>query len=97
VVTPQVNTAEGFEYTPETRLAEGPHSVTAQVYDRAGNQAQTGPWTFSVDTGVAPSLGVTKYYYFAAQRVAMSQEGVVYFIHTDHPSASSGQAWGPLL
>jgi RHS repeat-associated protein len=89
VVTPQVNTAEGFAYTPTQRLEDGPHSVMAQVYDQAGNQAQTGPWSFSVDTDVAPSLGVTKYYYFAAQRVAMSQEGVVYFIHTDHLGSTS--------
>jgi hypothetical protein len=63
--------------------------VTAQVYDRAGSQVQTGSWTFSVDTGVALSLGVTKYYYLGSQRVAMSQEGVVYFTHHDH--------LGPLL
>jgi hypothetical protein len=38
VVTPQVNTAGGFAYTPTVRLTEGVHSVTAQVYDQAGNQ-----------------------------------------------------------
>ncbi len=59
-VTPQVNSAGGFEYTPEVRLAQSEHSVTAQIYDWAGNQAQTGPWTFTVDDGSAPSLGVTK-------------------------------------
>ncbi len=38
VVTPQVKTADGFAYTPTVRLVEGVHSVTAQVYDQAGNQ-----------------------------------------------------------
>jgi RHS repeat-associated protein len=36
----------------------------------------------------AVSLGVTKYYYYGGQRVAMRQEDVVYFIHADHPSTS---------
>jgi hypothetical protein len=39
---------EGFGYTPEERLVEGEHLVTAQVYDQAGNQAETGPWIFNV-------------------------------------------------
>jgi hypothetical protein len=43
VVTPQANTAGGFAFTPTVRLADGVHSVTAQVYDQAGNQAQSGP------------------------------------------------------
>jgi YD repeat-containing protein len=38
VVTPQVNTAGGFAYTPTVCLTEGVHSVTAQVYDQAGKQ-----------------------------------------------------------
>jgi hypothetical protein len=38
VVTPRVNAAGGFTYTPTLRLTEGAHSVTVQVYDRAGNQ-----------------------------------------------------------
>jgi RHS repeat-associated protein len=89
VVTPQVNTAEGFAYTPAQRLEDGPHSVTARAYDQAGNQTQTAPWGFSVDTGVAPSLGVTKYYYFGAQRVAMWQEDQVYYLHGDHLGSTS--------
>jgi hypothetical protein len=48
VVTPQVNTAEGFAYTPTQKLAEGEHSATARAYDVAGNQTETGPWTFNV-------------------------------------------------
>jgi len=43
-----------------------PYYLRVQTEDQVGNQAQTGPWTFSVDTGVAPSLGVTKYYYLGA-------------------------------
>jgi hypothetical protein len=35
----------------------------AQVYDQAGNQAQSGPWSFTVVDDSAVSLGVTKYYY----------------------------------
>jgi YD repeat-containing protein len=62
VVTPQVNTAGDFAYTPTQRLAEGVHSVTAQVYDQAGNQTQRGPWSFTVVDDSAVSLGVTKYY-----------------------------------
>jgi YD repeat-containing protein len=42
VVTPQVNTTGGFAYTPTLRLTEGVHTVTAQVYDQAGNQTQSG-------------------------------------------------------
>jgi hypothetical protein len=68
VVTPQVNTAGGFAYTPTVRLTEGVHSVTAQVYDQAGNQTQSGPWSFTVSRGTAPSLGVTKYYMLGSQR-----------------------------
>jgi hypothetical protein len=37
VVTPQVNTAGGFADMPSVCLTEGVHSVTAQVYDQAGN------------------------------------------------------------
>jgi hypothetical protein len=68
VVTPQVNTVSGFAYTATQRLAEGVHSVTAQVYDQAGNQTQSGPWSFTVVDDSAPSLGVTKYYYHGTQR-----------------------------
>jgi hypothetical protein len=68
VVTPQVNTAGGFAYTPSVRLADGVHSVTAQVYDQAGNQAQSGPWSFTVVDDSAVSLGVTKYYMLGTQR-----------------------------
>jgi RHS repeat-associated protein len=89
VVTPQVNTAGGFAYTPTQRLAEGVHSVTAQVYDRAGNQTQSGPWSFTVSRGTAPSLGVTKYYMLGSQRIAMRQDDVVYFIHADHLGSTS--------
>jgi hypothetical protein len=68
VVTPQVNTAGGFAYTPAVRLTDGVHTVTAQVYDQAGNQAQSGPWSFTVVDDSAPSLGVTKYYMPGSQR-----------------------------
>jgi YD repeat-containing protein len=53
-VTPQVNTAGGFAYTPTIRLTEGVHTVTAQVYDQAGNQTQSGPWSFTVVDDSAP-------------------------------------------
>jgi hypothetical protein len=62
VVTPQVSTIIGFAYTPTQRLAEGNHSVSAEVYDQAGNQA-TSDWSFEVVDNSAPSLGLTKYYY----------------------------------
>ncbi|MEJ2559729.1 MAG: Ig-like domain-containing protein, partial [Anaerolineae bacterium] len=62
VVTPQVNTTGGFAYTPTVRLTDGVHSITAQVYDQAGNQTQSGPWSFTVVDDSAVSLGVTKYY-----------------------------------
>jgi hypothetical protein len=68
VVAPQVNTTSGFAYTPSVRLTEGVHTVTAQVYDQAGNQAQSGPWSFTVDDDSAVSLGVTKYYFHGSQR-----------------------------
>ncbi|MEJ2557885.1 MAG: Ig-like domain-containing protein, partial [Anaerolineae bacterium] len=58
----------GFAYTPTQRLAEGVHTVTAQVYDQAGNQTQSGPWSFTVVDDSAPSLGVTKYYMLGTQR-----------------------------
>jgi hypothetical protein len=58
VVTPQVNTTTGFAYTPTQRLANGPHSVSAEVYDQGGNQA-TSAWSFTVEDNSAPSLGVT--------------------------------------
>jgi hypothetical protein len=48
VVTQQVSTATGFAYTPTQRLAEGNHSVSAWAHDQAGNQAQSGPWSFEV-------------------------------------------------
>jgi hypothetical protein len=48
-------------------LTDGLHSLTIQVYDRAGNQAESGPWSFTVVRDV-PSLGVTKYYMFGSQR-----------------------------
>lgn len=35
---------------------------------------------------------VKKYYYANGQRVAMRHDDVVYYIHSDHPSTSSGQA-----
>jgi RHS repeat-associated protein len=89
VVTPQVNTAGGFAYTPSVRLAEGVHSVTAQVYDQAGNQTQSGPWSFTVVDDSAVSLGVTKYYMLGSQRIAMRQDDVVYFIHSDHLGSTS--------
>jgi RHS repeat-associated protein len=89
VVTPQVNTTSGFAYTPSVRLAEGVHTLTAQVYDQAGNQAQSGPWSFTVFDNSAPSLGVTKYYYHGSQRIAMRQDDVVYFIHSDHLGSTS--------
>jgi RHS repeat-associated protein len=89
VVTPQVNTAGGFAYTPTVRLTEGVHTVTAQVYDQAGNQTQSGPWSFTVSRGTAPSLGVTKYYMLSSQRVAMRQDDVVYFLHSDHLGSTS--------
>jgi RHS repeat-associated protein len=89
VVTPQVNTAGGFAYTPTVRLTEGVHTVTAQVYDQAGNQTQSGPWSFTVSRGTAPSLGVTKYYMLGSQRIAMRQGDVVYFIHSDHLGSTS--------
>jgi hypothetical protein len=54
VVTPQVNTTSGFAYTPTVRLTEGVHSVTAQVYDQAGNQTQSGPWSFTIVDDSAP-------------------------------------------
>jgi hypothetical protein len=54
VVTPQVNTASGFAYTPTRRLADGVNSVTAQVYDQAGNQTQSGPWSFTIVDDSAP-------------------------------------------
>ena len=38
-------------------------------------------------------LGVTKYYFFNGQRVAMRKEGVLYYVAGDHPSLRSGQAW----
>ena len=38
---------------------------------------------------------VKKYYYANGQRVAMRQGDVVYYVHTDHPSTGSGQAWAP--
>jgi len=40
-----------------------PYYLRVQTEDQAGNQAETGPWTFSVDKGGAPSPGVTRYYY----------------------------------
>jgi RHS repeat-associated protein len=89
VVTPQVNTAGGFAYTPSVRLTEGVHTVTAQVYDQAGNQAQSGPWSFTVVDDSAVSLGVTKYYMLGSQRIAMRQDDVVYFIHADHLGSTS--------
>jgi RHS repeat-associated protein len=89
VVTPQVNTTSGFAYTPTVRLTEGVHTVTAQVYDQAGNQTQSGPWSFTVVDDSAVSLGVTKYYMLGSQRVAMRQDDVVYFIHSDHLGSTS--------
>jgi RHS repeat-associated protein len=89
VVTPQVNTTSSFAYTPTVRLTEGVHSVTAQVYDQAGNQPQSGPWSFTVVDNAAPSLGITKYYYHGSQRIAMRQDDVVYFIHSDHLGSTS--------
>jgi hypothetical protein len=37
---------------------------------------------------------VTKYYYAGGWRVALRDNQGVKFLHADHPSASSGQAWG---
>jgi hypothetical protein len=48
VGTPQVNTTSSFAYTPTVRLTKGMHSVTAQVYDQAGNQTQSDPWSFTI-------------------------------------------------
>jgi hypothetical protein len=68
------------------------HSYTfrVQATDQVSNTAvaQSQPVVVS---------GVTKYYYLGDGRVAMRRGDVVYFIHTDHPSEISGQAWGPLL
>jgi hypothetical protein len=37
---------------------------------------------------------VTKYYYAGGVRVAVRTGSTVYYLLGDHPSASSGQAWG---
>ena len=38
---------------------------------------------------------VTKYYFLGSQRIAMRAGGVLYYLHADHPSLCSGQAWVP--
>ena len=52
--------------------------------------SNTGAW--SAEAGVM-TVRVTKYYHFGNQRIAMRQGDVVYYLHGDHPSAGSGQAW----
>jgi hypothetical protein len=56
VVTPHVNTTSGFAYTPTVRVTEGMHSVTAQVYDQAGNQTQSDPWSFTLRANVISGI-----------------------------------------
>jgi hypothetical protein len=80
-VTPQVNTTSSFAYTPTLRLAEGVHTVTAQVYDQAGNQAQSGPWSFAVSRGTAPSLGITKYHTVSGNSPAVHERSVGELFH----------------
>jgi len=41
----------------------------------------------------ARAVTVRKYYYLAGQRVAMRRNGVVQYLHGDHPSLCSGQVW----
>jgi len=42
------------------------------------------------------SSTVTKYYFFAGQRIAMNKGGTLTYLHSDHPSTSSGQALAAL-
>jgi len=51
-------TATEFTYTPSTNLAEGIHSVTADVKDKAGNAAVQATTAFRVDT-TPPQLNIT--------------------------------------
>jgi len=39
---------------------------------------------------------ITKYYFFAGQRIAMNKGGTLTYLHSDHPSTSSGQALAAL-
>jgi hypothetical protein len=52
--------------------------VTAR--DHVGNAAR------AVAQADVPS--VTKYYVHGGQRVALRRDGVIYYLHTDHPSAA---------
>jgi RHS repeat-associated protein len=49
------------------------------------NVSNTGAWAEASTVVVQ----ITKYYHFGGQRVAMRQEGVVYYIHTDHLGSTS--------
>ncbi|MFN8446859.1 MAG: hypothetical protein U0175_39060 [Caldilineaceae bacterium] len=42
----------------------------------------------------AAASEVTKYYYFGGQRVAMRKNGVLTYLHADHPSATLGNHLG---
>jgi hypothetical protein len=61
--------------------------------------------TGSTEAQTAVPGEVTRYYYHpsaslragyrtrVAMRVSQEGEGAVYYLHADHPSAGSGQAW----
>jgi RHS repeat-associated protein len=67
--------------------------VTTFVYDGNGNRVKkvdASGTTYYVG-GIYEVQGdtVTKYYYAAGQRVAMRQDGVVYYLHADHLGSTS--------
>ena len=57
--------------------------------DVSGTVAYVEPhYEVNTTTGIT-----TSYYYFGSQRVAMRQGNAVWWLHGDHPSLRSGQAW----
>ena len=80
------------EYNAENRLTVVTNAVTGHVtrfvYDGDSNRVlRIGPEGTTVYIGdyyEKQGSAVTKYYYVAAQRVAVRVNGTLYFLHTDH-------------
>ena len=88
-----------LKYDAESRLVEVKKNSTVIatfVYDGDGKHVKSiinGVTTYYVGQYYQKEgTVVTKCYYAGAERVAMRQGGVLYYIFGDHPSLRSGQA-----
>ena len=74
---------EGFQFVSYTFNPEQTVNLRAPSAELAPGQAQTGVERLSAGSGV------TKYYYFGSQRVALQTAGGITYLHADHLGSTS--------